>query len=85
MVGALLYLENNMELLDNAQLDAVNRIKNGCIVCGGVGSGKSRVGLLYFFRKNGGELRPFREMKISQRLIIITTAKREILKNGNLN
>ena len=76
MVGALLYLENNMELLDNAQLDAVNRIKNGCIVCGGVGSGKSRVGLLYFFRKNGGELRPFREMKISQRLIIITTAKK---------
>lgn len=64
------------ELLDQAQLDAVDRIKNGCIVCGGVGSGKSRVGLLYFFRKNGGELRPFREMSTKQRLVIITTAKK---------
>jgi len=65
-----------MELLDSAQLDAVDRVRNGCIVCGGVGSGKSRVGLLYFFRKNGGELRPFREMTNKQRLVIITTAKK---------
>ena len=65
-----------MELLDQAQLDAVSRIRNGCIVCGGVGSGKSRVGLLYFFRKNGGELEPFKEMKTEQKLVIITTAKK---------
>ena len=65
-----------MKLLDQAQLDAVDRVRNGCIVCGGVGSGKSRVGLLYFFRKNGGELEPFIEMSVKQRLVIITTAKK---------
>lgn len=62
--------------MDSGQLEAVNKIRNGNIVCGGVGSGKSRVGLLYFFRKNGGELRPFREMSIKQKLVIITTAKK---------
>lgn len=77
MVGALLYLEKTMsELLDASQLEAVSKTKNGCIVCGGVGSGKSRVGLLYFFRKNGGDLRPFKEMTNKQRLVIITTAKK---------
>ena len=29
------------------QLDAVNRMSNGCILCGGVGSGKSRTSLAY--------------------------------------
>lgn len=62
--------------MDKDQLDAVTRVHNGCIVCGGVGSGKSRVGLLYYFRKNGGELRPFRKMTNNQKLVIITTAKK---------
>ena len=35
-------------------MDAVNRMTNGCILNGGVGSGKSRTGLFYFFKEQGG-------------------------------
>lgn len=37
-----------IELYDN-QLKAIDQMKNGCILCGGVGSGKSRVGLMYYY------------------------------------
>lgn len=42
--------------LRDYQLDAVNRMKNGCILCGGVGSGKSRTALAYYFFQEGGAL-----------------------------
>ena len=42
--------------LFNYQLNAVNRMKNGCILCGGVGSGKSLTSLSYYYLQNGGEL-----------------------------
>ena len=33
------------------QLDAINRMKIGCILCGGVGSGKSRTSLAFYYEK----------------------------------
>lgn len=43
-----------IELYDY-QLDAVKRMRNGCILNGGVGSGKSRTALAYYYLRNGGE------------------------------
>ena len=57
------------------QMDAVNRIKNGCILNGGVGSGKSRTGLYYYFKEQGGSINPdYVPMKNPRDLYIITTA-----------
>ena len=66
-----------MQLYDY-QLDAVRRMKNGCILCGGVGSGKSRTALAYYFMKNGGELGDeyYPMSDPPQDLIIITTARK---------
>lgn len=60
------------------QLDAITRMKNGCILCGGVGSGKSRTSLAYYFFKNGGDVDEFSytPMKKEQDLYIITTARK---------
>ena len=57
------------------QMDAVNRMKNGCILNGGVGSGKSRTGLYYYFKEQGGSINPdYVPMKNPKDLYIITTA-----------
>lgn len=42
--------------LRDYQLDAVKRMKNGCILCGGVGSGKSRTSLAYYYLEQGGDI-----------------------------
>ena len=49
---------------------------NGCILCGGTGSGKSITGLAYYFIQNGGKLEPITKMKNPKDLYIITTAKK---------
>lgn len=61
------------------QLDAVNRMKNGCILCGGVGSGKSRTALAYYYQQMGGKLgtQKYEPMKEKPKdLYIITTARK---------
>ena len=41
-------------VLEPFQLDAVHRLKKGCILNGGTGSGKSLTGLSYYYLQNGG-------------------------------
>lgn len=69
--------------LRDYQMDAVNKMRNGCILNGGVGSGKSRTGLYYYFKENGGAMLP-NHIPMKQRpqdLYIITTAmKRDSLE-----
>lgn len=70
------------------QLEAVEKLRNGNILCGSVGSGKSRTGLFYYFKENGGWIdeNGYVPMKNPQDLYIITTAKkRDSLEwNGEL-
>ena len=60
------------------QLDAVKRMKNGCILCGGVGSGKSRTALAYYYKLHGGLINTddYIKMKSPKDLYIITTARK---------
>lgn len=60
------------------QLEAVNKLKTGSILVGGVGTGKSRTALGYFFKQNGGSFEPnYRPMKEPVKdLYIITTARK---------
>ena len=65
------------------QGQAIDRMFNGCILNGGVGSGKSRTGLFYYFKENGGwiEGQEYTPMKNPRDLYIITTAmKRDKLE-----
>lgn len=64
------------------QLDAVNRMKNGCILCGGVGSGKSRTSLAYYYKEQGGQLATenYIPMRNPRDLYIITTARKRDTK-----
>ncbi len=60
------------------QLDAVSRMRTGCILCGGVGSGKSRTSLAYYYKEQGGVLgtKNYVRMKNPKDLYIITTARK---------
>ena len=64
------------------QLDAVKRMKNGCILCGGVGSGKSRTALAYYYQEQGGRLGAdkYVDMHSPRDLYIITTARKRDTK-----
>lgn len=61
------------------QLDAVKRMKNGCILCGGVGSGKSRTSLAYYYLCEGGKICTDEYVPMNdppRDLYIITTARK---------
>ena len=71
--------------LDAGQLEAVRKLRNGNILCGEVGSGKSRAGLAYYFctvcggmidGKDHGRDSDYVPMKRPIDLYIITTAKK---------
>ena len=70
-----------MELRDY-QLEAINKMKNGCILNGGVGSGKSLTSLSYYYLQNEGSVRflmgedyiPMNSKPMD--LYIITTARK---------
>lgn len=66
--------------LRDYQKEAVRKMKNGCILRGGVGSGKSRTSLAYYFFRecDGGtdEDGTYIPMKNPKDLYIITTARK---------
>ena len=63
------------------QKQALSRMKTGCILNGGTGSGKSITSLAYYFTKEGGSLDPYKMMKPHPRdLYIITTARKRDTK-----
>lgn len=64
--------------LRDYQLDAIRKMQNGCILCGGVGSGKSRTSLGYYYIEQGGILgtEEYVRMKNPKDLYIITTARK---------
>ena len=64
-----------IELYDH-QKKALAKMKNGCILNGGVGSGKSITSLAYYFTQQGGKLDPFEYMRSPKDLYIITTARK---------
>lgn len=70
-----------IELFEH-QKDAINKLESGSILLGGVGSGKSRTALAYYFIKEcGGKIRTngyggYSPMRKQMDLYIITTARK---------
>lgn len=65
--------------LRDYQIKAIEQMRNGCILCGGVGSGKSITAIDYFFEECGGSLNDngsYRPMTNPKDLYIITTARK---------
>lgn len=64
-----------MVSLYSYQLDALQRMHNGCILCGETGSGKSRTALAYYFTQCKGNLETL-DILDPHKLYIITTAQK---------
>ena len=63
-------IKTDKPLLYDYQEEAISKLRNGCILCGGVGSGKSRTSIAYYFHDCGG----------NRDLYIITTARKRDTK-----
>ena len=71
--------------LMQCQLDAVHNMKNGCVLCGGVGTGKSRTALAYYYISKGGSLDNIgddilKKLELPDLYIITTARKRDTLE-----
>lgn len=63
--------------LRDHQQKALVKMHNGCILCGGTGSGKSVTSLAYYFKGCGGQVIPtIGKMKNPKDLYVITTARK---------
>ena len=64
--------------LDDYQIEAVNQLKSGNILCGGTGSGKSRTALAFYVSKvcNGYLENPKKPYRTPKNLYVITTPKK---------
>ena len=64
--------------LDSEQKKAITKLRNGSILCGGVGTGKSLTALVYFLENvcQGSYSDVTSEVKTAKDLYIITTAKK---------
>lgn len=69
-------IDDYLELYPH-QSEALKKIQNGSILCGGVGSGKSRTSLAYFFNQCGGRIYDNKLwFTLPKDLYIITTAQK---------
>ena len=64
------------------QKAALTKMKNGCILNGGVGSGKSITSLVYYFMQQGGSIEPYKiaPHRLKDLYIITTARKRDTLE-----
>ena len=73
--------------LRDYQYEALMKMRNGCILNGGTGVGKSRTALAYYYHLNGGEVNTPEYVKMKSRpmnLYIITTALKRDKKEWEL-
>lgn len=64
-------------MLYDYQLEALSKLRNGNILVGGVGSGKSRTGIAYYIRSIGGDIEGARGAPEGVPILyIITTARK---------
>jgi hypothetical protein len=69
-------IDNNDIQLREYQLKAIDKMHNGCVLNGGVGSGKSITSIGYYIKECGGDFNTKKKMTKQKPLYIITTARK---------